>query len=67
MAITSFKYATISDLSNYFNNAGDFDSKFQIFPTLTSGNLHLFRDCGYIDTLFINGETSSSSINKWCC
>ena len=61
MAITSFKYATISDLSNYFNNAGDFDSKFQIFPTLTSGNLHLFRDCGYIDTLFINGEEQAAA------
>ena len=61
MAITSFKYATISDLSNYFNNAGDFDSKFQVFPTLTSGNLHLFRDCGYIDTLFINGEEQAAA------
>ena len=61
MAVTSFKYASISDLSNYFNNAGDFDSKFQIFPTLTSGNLHLFRDCGYIDTLFINGEEQAAA------
>ena len=56
MAVTSFKYASISDLSNYFNKMGDFDSKIQIFPTLTSGNLHLFRDSGYVDTLFINGE-----------
>ena len=57
MAVTSFKYAGISDLQNYCGGkVGDFDSKFQIFPTLTSGNLHLFRDCGYVDTLFINGE-----------
>ena len=61
MAVTSFKYATISDLSNYFNKMGDFDSKVQIFPTLTSGNLHLFRDCGYIDTLFINGEEQAAA------
>ena len=53
---TTFKYATQSDLKNYFNNFGDFDQKVQIYPTLTSGNLHLFRDCGYVDTLFINGE-----------
>ena len=53
---TTFKYARQSDLKNYFNNFGDFDQKVQIYPTLTSGNLHLFRDCGYVDTLFINGE-----------
>ena len=60
MAVTSFKYASISDLSNYFNKMGDFDSKIQIFPTLTSGNLHLFRDSGYVDTFFINGEEQAS-------
>ena len=53
---TTFKYASQSDLKNYFNNFGDYDQKIQIYPTLTSGNLHLFRDCGYVDTLFINGE-----------
>ena len=53
---TNFKYASQSDLQNYFNRFGDFDQKTQIFPTLTSGNLHLFRDCGFIDTLFLNGE-----------
>ena len=53
---TNFKYASQSDLKNYFNNFGDYDQKVQIYPTLTSGNLHLFRDCGYVDTLFINGE-----------
>ena len=61
MAVTSFSYAGISDLSNYFSKAGDFDNKVQIFPTLTSGNLHLFRDCGYIDTLFINGEEQAAA------
>ena len=40
---TNFKYAGISDLTKYFNRISDFDSKVQIFPTLTSGNLHLFR------------------------
>ncbi len=40
---------------------GDFDSKIQIFPTLTSGNLHLFRDSGYVDTLFINGEEQAAA------
>ena len=53
---TNFKYASISDLNKYFNRVNDFDSKVQIFPTLTSGNLHLFRDSGYVDTLFLNGE-----------
>ena len=53
---TTFKYASQSDLQNYFNRFGDFDQKVQIFPTLTSGSLHLFRDCGYVDTFFVNGE-----------
>ena len=53
---TTFKYASQSDLKNYFNRFSDFNQKIQIFPTLTSGNLHLFRDSGYIDTLFLNGE-----------
>jgi|TARA_Y100000015_G_scaffold43196_1_gene52926 phage gp36-like protein len=53
---TDFKYATIPDLNKYFNRVSDFDSKVQIFPTLTSGNLHLFRDSGYVSQLFVNGE-----------
>ena len=53
---SDFKYASISDLTKYFNRVNDFDSKVQIFPSLTSGNLHLFRDSGYADTLFVNGE-----------
>ena len=53
---TDFKYATVSQLTKYFNRINDFDDKRQIFPTLTSGNLHLFRNCGYVDTLFVNGE-----------
>ena len=53
---SNFKYASISDLTKYFNRINDFDSKVQIFPTLTSGNLHLFRDSGYVSQLFVNGE-----------
>ena len=53
---TNFKYASITDLRKYFNRVNDFDSKVQIFPTLTSGNLHLFRDSGYVTQLFLNGE-----------
>ena len=53
---SNFKYASISDLTKYFNRANDFDSKVQIYPTLTSGNLHLFRDSGYVSQLFVNGE-----------
>ena len=53
---SNFKYATIPDLMKYFNRAEDYDSKRQIFPTLTSGNLHLFRDSGYVGLLFVNGE-----------
>ena len=53
---TNFIYASVSDLTKYFNRVNDFDSKVQIFPTLTSGNLHLFRDSGYVSQLFVNGE-----------
>ena len=53
---TNFKYASVADLTKYFNRVNDFDSKVQIFPTLTSGNLHLFRDSGYVSQLFVNGE-----------
>ncbi len=58
---TTFKYASQSDLKNYFNRFGDFDQKVQIFPTLTSGSTHLFRDCGYVDTFFINGEEQAAA------
>ena len=58
---TNFKYASQSDLTKYFNRVSDFDSKVQIFPTLTSGNLHLFRDSGYVDTLFVNSEELASA------
>ena len=53
---TDFRYASISDLTKYFNRVSDFDSKVQIFPSLTSGNLHLFRDSGYVSQLFVNSE-----------
>ena len=53
---SNFKYASISDLTKYFGRVSDFDSKDQIYPTLTSGNLHLFRDSGYVSQLFVNGE-----------
>ena len=53
---SNFTYASIGDLIKYFNRVSDFDSKVQIFPTLTSGNLHLFRDSGLVGTLFVNGE-----------
>ena len=53
---TNFKYAGQSDLTKYFNRVSDFDSKRQIFSPTTSGNLHLFRNSGYVDTLFVNGE-----------
>ena len=54
---SNFKYASITDLTKYIGNrANDFDSKVQIYPTLTSGNLHLFRDSGYVSQLFVNGE-----------
>jgi len=58
---TDFTYAEISDLTKYFNRVSDFDSKVQIFPTLTSGNLHLFRDSGYVSKVFVNGEELGAS------
>ena len=54
---TDFKYASIADLTKYIGHrVNDFDSKVQIYPTLTSGNFHLFRDSGYVSQLFVNGE-----------
>ena len=53
---SNFKYANQADLRNYFNRSVDYDQKVELFPTLTSGNLHLFRNSGYVDTLFVNGE-----------
>ena len=53
---SNFRYASITDFTKYFNRVNDFDSKVQIYPTLTSGNLHLFRDSGYVSQLFVNGE-----------
>ena len=53
---TDFKYASVPELTKNFVRINDFSDKRQVFPTLTSGNLHLFRNCGYIDTLFVNGE-----------
>ena len=53
---SDFTYAGVSDLTKYFNRVNDFDSKVQIFPSLTSGNLHLFRDSGYVSQLFVNSE-----------
>ena len=53
---TNFKYATIQDLTKYFNRVGDFDSKFQLFNPTTNSNLHTFHNCGYVDKFFINGD-----------
>ena len=58
---TNFKYASQSDLKNYFNRFGDFDQKTQIFPTATSGHLHTFQDSGYVDTLFVNGREMAAA------
>ena len=56
---TNFKYASQSDLKNYFNNFGDFDQKTQIFPTSTALNLHTFQDSGYVGVFFVNGEEAT--------
>ena len=53
---TNFKYASQSDLKNYFNNFGDFDQKTQIFPSGYALNMVAFQDSGYTDMLFVNGE-----------
>ena len=81
MAVTSFKYATQSDLSNFFNKMGEFDSKIQIFNPSTASDLHTFNDVGhveidsdgtYVDSLFINGYEqiagqlgTPNSNNEW--
>ncbi len=53
---TNFKYATIQELTKYFNRVGDFDSKFQLFNPSTNSNLHTFHNTGYVDKFFINGD-----------
>ena len=58
---SDFRYASQSDLKNYFNRFGDYSQQVQSFPTLTSGSVHLFRDCGYVDTFFINGEEQAAA------
>ena len=55
MAVTTFSYATQSDLKNYFNRFGDYDQKVQVYATKTDSNIHYFYDVGYVDTLFVNG------------
>ena len=72
---TNFKYASQTDLQNYFNRFGDFDQKVQIFPTETSGNNHFFRDSGLVTAFFVNGSEQASpqsdfdNVNgdgQWC-
>ena len=53
---TNFKYASQSDLQNYFNRFGDFDQKTQIYNPVTGSNLHKFHNCGLVQVLFINGD-----------
>ena len=53
---TTFKYADQSDLKNYFNNFGDYDSKVQVYPKSYSLNLAVFQDTGYADGFFVNGD-----------
>ena len=58
---TNFKYASIVDLTKYFNRINDFDSKRQIFPTETSGNNHFFRNVGYVNSFFVNGSEQATA------
>lgn len=53
---TDFKYATIQDLTKYFNRVNDFNSKFTLFNPSTNSNLHTFHNTGYVDKFFINGD-----------
>ena len=53
---TNFKYATIQELTKYFNRINDFNSKFQLFNPTTNSNLHTFHNSGYVDKFFINGD-----------
>ena len=53
---TDFKYATIQDLTKYFNRINDFNSRFTLFNPSTNSNLHTFHNSGYVDKFFINGD-----------
>ena len=64
---TTFKYASQSDLKNYFNSFGDYDQKTQIFNwkkqlDLTAGetetdsiDLYYSSNCGYLSLLYFDG------------
>tara|TARA_R110000824_G_scaffold351026_1_gene537910 strand:- start:2158 stop:3138 length:981 start_codon:yes stop_codon:yes gene_type:complete len=60
---SNFKYATQSDLQNYFNRFGDFDQKMQIYNAVTDSNLHQFHNCGLVQVLFINGDEVTGAEN----
>lgn len=60
---SNFKYASQSDLQNYFNRFGDFDQKTQIYNPVTGSNLHQFHNCGLVQVLFINGDEVTVSEN----
>ncbi len=77
MAVTSFKYASISDLTNYFNQVNDFDSKFQIFnwkAHASIANTWQACDTGYVanlwrDSMDLGGSQADAaavnSNNEW--
>jgi hypothetical protein len=72
MAVTSFKYASISDLSNYFKTYSDFGSRFPIYNwtgVAGSSNLWISYNTGLVNVLFVDGyeyaspEDSSGAVN----
>ena len=62
MAVTSFKYASISDLQNYFNEYADFDKKTPVrnWHTTAVTNMYQSNDTGLISLLFFDGIEGTS-------
>ena len=61
---TTFKYASQSDLKNYFNNFGDFDQKIQIFGGWESlgNNVYISNNTGYTSQLFFDGGEQAVAV-----
>ena len=62
MAVTSFSYASISDLQNYFNEYASFDKKTPVrnWHTTDVNNMYQSNDTGLISLFFFDGIEGTS-------
>ena len=57
MAISTFKYATSTDLQRVFSKIGDYDTKTSVYNFVTTGvsNFYKAYNTGKIDQLYFDG------------